>query len=108
MVSSAAMVSNHGTPSMLISICIIEIVMRKGQKNKKEAGIGPLLKNQKICSKSALHLFELAVYSIDMTFFALICCKIVLFVWKRPKINDKRLGLAHFLKKPKKCLLKHG
>ena len=34
------------------------------------------------------------------TFFHINCCKIVLmFVWKRPKINEKEAGLAHFLKK---------
>ena len=33
------------------------------------------------------------------TFFTLICCKIVLmFVWKRPKINEKEPGMAHFKK----------
>ena len=41
-----------------------------------------------------------AVYWMNIwTFFTLICCKIVLFVWKRPKINKKRLWLAHFLKR---------
>ena len=32
-------------------------------------------------------------------FLHLFVVKIVLFVWKRPKINERRLGLAHFIKK---------
>ena len=36
--------------------------------------------------------------SLDVHFFTLICCIIVLmFVWKRPKINEKETGVGPFL-----------
>ena len=34
------------------------------------------------------------------TFFTLICCKVgLMFVWKRPKLNEKDADMAHFFKK---------
>ena len=42
--------------------------------------------------------FESQCRILDGHFFTLICCKIVLFVWKRPKINENEAGMAHFLK----------
>ena len=39
------------------------------------------------------------LYWIEMTFINLIWCKIVLmFVWKRPKINEKEAGVDPFTK----------
>ena len=35
---------SQSTPSVLFSICIIEIVMRKDENKQKEAGIGQFLK----------------------------------------------------------------
>ena len=41
--------------------------------------------------------FESQCHILDGHFFTLICCKIVLIiVWKRPKINEKRPGMDHF------------
>ena len=36
------------TPSMLSSICIIVIVMRKDEKTKKKPGLTPVFKKQKV------------------------------------------------------------
>ena len=51
------------------------------------------------CSKG--RVFESWRRILDgLTFFTLICCKNCIDVClKRPKINEKRTGLAHFLKK---------
>ena len=38
------------------------------------------------------------VYWMDMTFFTFICCKNSIVCLKRPKIIEKRPGLAHFKK----------
>ena len=64
-------------------------------------------------SRSEGRGFESRCHILDGHFFTLICCKIVLiFVCKRPKINEKEAGLAHFnimasksrlLQIPKKC-----
>ena len=39
------------------------------------------------------------VYWMGMTFFTLICCKNCIVCLKRPKINEKEAGVAHFFKK---------
>ena len=51
------------------------------------------------------HGFESQCRILDGHFLTLICCQIVLmFVWKRPEINEKEAGLAHFFKK-EVCLI---
>ena len=58
-------------------------------------------------SRSEGREFESWCHILDGHFFTLICCKIVLmFVWKRPKINEKEARLAHFfLKKRRRWIL---
>ena len=52
------------------------------------------------CAKC--HGFEIRHHILDGHFFTLICCKNCIVCFNRPKINEKRPGLAHFLKKVKK------
>ena len=52
-------------------------------------------------SRSEGHGFESQCRILEGRFFTLICCKILLlFVWKRPKINEKE---GHFYKKKSDC-----
>ena len=52
------------------------------------------------CAKC--HGFEIRHHILDGHFFTLICCKNCIVCFNRPKINEKRPGLAHFFKKSKK------
>ena len=48
------------------------------------------------CSKG--YEFKSRHHILDGHFFTLICCKNCIVCLKRPKINEKRPGFAHFLK----------